>query len=188
MNDDLMFSSDKLDWQTPDEILDLVRKVGPIKLDPATVRENPCGAEVCYFPTASIPQPPKEVRGKMKEQPPRLIFDLNDGLRDTWKRGGLVYCNPPYGREIVKWMAKARQEAKLGAEIIMLVPSRTDTAWWHVNVVGHARRVCFVEGRLTFRGAPSVAPFPSALVYYGGDEDRFASVFRSLGWVVEGRR
>jgi hypothetical protein len=72
--------------------------------------------------------------------------------------------NPPYGADIKKWMKKAYEESLNGTRIVCLVPSRTDTAWWHEYA---AKGKCvFIRGRLKFKGAESSAPFPSALVIY----------------------
>ena len=87
----------------------------------------------------------------------------DDGLAQPWD--GNVWCNPPYGREIGKWVRKAA-ESDGGGVGVCLVPARTDTAWWHDWVVGHATEVRFIRGRLKFGGSKSGAPFPSAVVVY----------------------
>ena len=49
-----------------------------------------------------------------------------DGLTSSWKeaaRGGAVFCNPPYGREIGKWVCKAYEEAQAGTSIVLLIPA-----------------------------------------------------------------
>lgn len=83
-----------------------------------------------------------------------------DGLSQEWS--GTVWMNPPYGREIGKWMKKANQSALSGATVVCLVPSRTDTNWWHTYAIQHEVR--FVRGRLKFGGAKNSALFPSAVV------------------------
>ena len=91
-----------------------------------------------------------------------------ENWRDSFQRNwqddaqGNIWLNPPYGKTIKEWMAKADAESKLGATIICLVPSRTDTAWWHEHVIHHEVR--FIRGRLKFGQAKNAAPFPSALV------------------------
>lgn len=80
-----------------------------------------------------------------------------------------IFCNPPYGRTIGAWFAKAREAAKDGATIVMLAHARTDTIWWHAHVQGIADEVRFVKGRLKFvgpSGVKSSAPFPSAVIIY----------------------
>lgn len=92
-----------------------------------------------------------------------------DGLLREW--GTRVYCNPPYGRHIGKWMMKAYQESQNGKLVVCLVPSRTDTRWWQQWVMKSsneliADEVRFIPGRLTFEGQVNPAPFPSAIVIY----------------------
>ena len=88
------------------------------------------------------------------------------------KTGGrTVWLNPPYGRQIGRWVAKAAEEArKPGTTVVLLVPARTDTRWFHDYLYGNAD-LRFVRGRLKFGGAKSGAPFPS-LVAVMRDGDR----------------
>ena len=72
--------------------------------------------------------------------------------------------NPPYGRAIAAWMKKAFEESRLGALVVCLVPSRTDTAWWHDYAA--KGEITFVRRRLKFGGAQTSAPFPSAVVVF----------------------
>ena len=153
-------SSERMDWQTPDAVLDLVRKVAPIGLDPCTTADNPCGAERFY------------------------CRPEHDGLADPWNGMGLVYLNPPYGREISQWTRTAALWAAQGVEIVMLTGAKPDTQWWHGDIVPGAAGVLFWKGRLRFRGAPAAAPFPSALVYYGERLDRFTRACDGHGWLV----
>jgi phage N-6-adenine-methyltransferase len=91
----------------------------------------------------------------------------DDGLSKPWAPHR-VFMNPPYGREIKLWMRKAHEESKRGALVVCLVPSRTDTAWWHdYAVMGEVR---FLRGRLNFGGEKKAgshnAPFPIAVVVF----------------------
>jgi phage N-6-adenine-methyltransferase len=89
----------------------------------------------------------------------------DDGLAKPWY--GTVFMNPPYGRTIGLWMAKAWEESRRGALVVCLVPARTDTAWWQDYAVkGEVR---FLRGRPKFytpAGKPGSAPFPSAVVVF----------------------
>jgi phage N-6-adenine-methyltransferase len=92
----------------------------------------------------------------------RFFTKDDDGLAQEW--GGRCWMNPPYGREIGKWMRKAYESSLQGATVVCLVPARTDTAWWHDYAKkGHVE---FVRGRLKFGGSKNSAPFPSALVVF----------------------
>jgi site-specific DNA-methyltransferase (adenine-specific) len=86
-----------------------------------------------------------------------------DGLKQSWKSES-VFMNPPYGREIIKWMKKAYEESGNTKVIVCLVPSRTDTKWWHEYAMKGEIR--FVKGRLKFGEHSNSAPFPSAVIIF----------------------
>ncbi|MDR0591897.1 MAG: phage N-6-adenine-methyltransferase [Bifidobacteriaceae bacterium] len=86
-----------------------------------------------------------------------------DGLEVEWGKSSFV--NPPYGRELPKWVAKAHVQADLGKTVVMLIPSRTDTLWWHDHIMA-AHEIRYIKGRLKFQGARWNAPFPSAVVIW----------------------
>lgn len=90
----------------------------------------------------------------------------DDGLTLPWH--GKVFVNPPYGRQLRLWTAKAKNEVLAGnARVVALIPARTDTTWWHEDVAGNAT-VFFLRGRLSFGDCGQAAPFPSAIVVWGG--------------------
>ena len=132
------FSSASKEWATPQSLFDeLAAAYGGFSLDPcATAANAKCS---CFF---------------TREQ---------DGLSRAWS--GKVFMNPPYGREIGRWMRKAFEESLKGAFVVCLVPARTDTRWWQ----DYAKRghVYFLRGRLRFGNARNAAPFPSAIVTFG---------------------
>ena len=88
--------------------------------------------------------------------------------------------NPPYGREIEKWVRKLVAEYDAGhvTEGIALLPARTDTVWFQLL---RSRPVCLVRGRLKFSDCPTAAPFPSALVYFGTRAEEFRRAFADIG-------
>lgn len=141
MNTTLHFSSQTDDWPTPPELFDVLNAEFCFTLDPCSSRENAKCAN--YFTT---------------EQ---------DGLAQSWA-GNVVFMNPPYGREIVKWMAKAYTESQRGCTVVCLVPARTDTHWWHDYAMQGEIR--FIKGRLKFGGHKNSAPFPSAIVVFRAQE------------------
>lgn len=85
-----------------------------------------------------------------------------DGLKQTWT--GKCWMNPPYGREIGKWIKKAYESAGNGTVVVCLVPARTDTKWWHDYAI--KGQITFIRGRLKFGGSKNSAPFPSAIVVF----------------------
>jgi phage N-6-adenine-methyltransferase len=92
-----------------------------------------------------------------------VYFDKDaDGLAQPWV--GKCWMNPPYGRDIGKWMKKAKESAGAGTVVVCLVPARTDTKWWHDYAM--AGRIVFIRGRLKFGGSKNSAPFPSAVVIF----------------------
>lgn len=89
-----------------------------------------------------------------------------DGLSKSWQ-GHSCWMNPPYGREIGKWVKKAFNESQRNCLVVCLLPARTDTAWWHDYV--KQGDITFIRGRIKFGGHKNSAPFPSAIVVFGGD-------------------
>jgi site-specific DNA-methyltransferase (adenine-specific) len=73
--------------------------------------------------------------------------------------------NPPYGREVRLWIARAHSQAKKGNLTVALLPARTDTKWFHDYIYGQ-HEVRFVKGRLKFGGSKNPAPFPSMIVIF----------------------
>jgi hypothetical protein len=150
------FSSDTPEHYTPQTVIDATLDcLGAIDLDPCSNNHG---------------QP---------NVPAAQHFTIeNDGLKQEWH--GRVYMNPPYGREIEKWVKKLCAEHETGdvTEAIALVPSRTDTRWW---MLLRDYPVCFVAGRLTFVGNQDPAPFPSAIFYLGENIGRFYRTFAGFG-------
>lgn len=135
----VMFSSKNVEWSTPQNFFEQLRIKYDFNLDPcATAETTKCSK---YFTT---------------EQ---------DGLNQDWG-GHTVFMNPPYGREIKKWIQKAYNESrKPGTIVVCLIPSRTDTKYWHQYCM-EAHEIYFVKGRLKFGDADNSAPFPSAVVVF----------------------
>lgn len=136
MNTELMFSSKTDLWETPQELFDKYNAIYHFQTDVCALPEN-AKCERYYTP----------------EQ---------DGLDQTW--GGVCWCNPPYGRQIGKWVEKA---AKSSALVVMLLPARTDTSWFHDWVLPYGK-IEFLRGRLKFGGCENSAPFPSMVVVFDG--------------------
>ena len=112
-------------------------------------------------------QTPKAVYDALNKE---FCFDFDpcphnptfDGLNIEWGQSNFV--NPPYGREIPKWIKKGYEESQKGKTVVLLIPSRTDTRWWHDYVMKGEIR--FIKGRLKFGDAINSAPFPSAIVIF----------------------
>ena len=135
-----MFSSETAEWATPQAFYDELNREFGFTLDPCATPQN---AKCAKFYT--------------KEQ---------DGLAQSWQ-GERVFCNPPYGRDLRKWVEKAHREAMGGALIVMLIPARTDTAYFHDYIYGK-HEIRFIRGRLHFNESKAGAPFPSMVVIFRG--------------------
>jgi len=136
-----MMTSTRDDWETPPEIFNPLNEEFEFTLDPcATPRTAKCTK---YF---------------TPEQ---------DGLRQSWA-GEVVFMNPPYGRQIGRWVRKAWEESRRGALVVGLLPARTDTKWFHRYILEKAE-IRFLKGRIYFRrdgGKVDRAPFPSMIVVW----------------------
>lgn len=96
--------------------------------------------------------------------------EQNDAFKYDWD--GVCFCNPPYGRAIGRWVAKAASESERGTTVVCLLPARTDTSWFHQYILPVADEIRFICGRLYFDdGTKGRAPFPSMIVVYRGKEN-----------------
>ena len=152
----VLFSSKKMDWSTPPAFFDTLNEEFNFTLDAcASSKNNKCDN---FFTTNE------------------------DSLIQSWE-GNTVFCNPPYGSGIKHWVKKCFEEGqKPKTKVVMLIPSRTDTRYWH-DYVMRSQRIYFIKGRLKFGGSDTSAPFPSAVVVFdgtGGSPDYFPIV-KALG-------
>lgn len=93
----------------------------------------------------------------------RFFTKEQNGLKQNWGKN-VVWCNPPYGREIGKWVQKCAEHIGIA---VMLIPARTDTKWWHDWIANNpCASVRFIKGRLKFGESKNSAPFPSAVVIF----------------------
>lgn len=134
MNTEVMFSSQTDLWATPQELFDELNNEFGFTVDVCALPEN---AKCKQYYTPEM-----------------------DGLKQEWT--GVVWCNPPYGRQIGKWVEKA---AKSTCRVVMLLPARTDTRWFHDYIYGYAE-IRFIKGRLKFGGCNNSAPFPSMICVF----------------------
>lgn len=95
----------------------------------------------------------------------------SNGLMREWRSP--CFVNPPYS-DIGSWMEKAVLEWQAGKTVVLLVPSRTCTRWWHEHAM-RASEIRFIRGRLKFGGAKINAPFPSCVVVFRGQREDTAA-------------
>ena len=142
---DIVKTSNKDDWETPQELFEDLDYYYNFTLDPCATHEN----------------------AKCEK-----YYTLKDnGLCQSWK-DETVFMNPPYGRGIKLWIQKAHEEYMFNnATVVCLIPARTDTTYWHEYIFSNGYDIKFLKGRLKFErdGMPGdPAPFPSAIVIMSG--------------------
>jgi len=137
-----VFSSLSQEWSTPRSLFEELDREFHFELDVAASARNAKCAR--YFTKA------------------------DNALALTWAPRR-CFMNPPYGRDLHRWMSKAAQELSFGATVVCLVPARTDTAWWHDIALKHAVEIRFIRGRLRFNEFRDAkrrrrATFPSCVI------------------------
>jgi phage N-6-adenine-methyltransferase len=137
---DVMFSSKSNDWATPQSFFDKLNNIfGPFTLDAAASADN--------------------------HKVSKYFTEADDSLIQDWS-GHTVFLNPPYGRALKDWVKKSYEEGqKDNTTVVMLIPARTDTKYWH-DYVMKADEIRFVRGRIKFGDETNSAPFPSAVVVF----------------------
>ena len=143
-SDDAGLSSRSNEWETPQELYDELDKEFSFTLDPCATKES--------------------------AKCDKYYTEEDNGLIQDW--GGVVFMNPPYGRQINKCIEKAYKESLKGATVVCLIPARTDTRYWWDYIFPYAE-IRFIKGRIKFKkdGISAPAPFPSAIVIFRSDND-----------------
>ena len=139
MNTEVMFSSKTDLWETPQDLFDKYDAIYHFETDVCALLEN---AKCERFFTPEM-----------------------DELKQEWT--GVCWCNPPYGRQVGKWVEKAVNSF---ATVVMLLPARTDTKWCHDWCLPYGK-IEFLRGRLKFGGCDNSAPFPSMIVVFEADKE-----------------
>lgn len=133
-----MYTGNSEEWGTPQELFNRLNKEFNFTIDICASKEN--------------------------TKCPKYYTKEEDALKQEW--GGVIWMNPPYGRQIGNWVKKAKEIARQGkATVVCLLPARTDTAWWH-DYAMKADEIRFIKGRLKFGDGKGSAPFPSAIVIF----------------------
>lgn len=136
----VLFSSSTDEWATPQWLYDSLNEEFGFTLDPCALPSN----------------------AKCE----RYFTPQDNGLLQDWG-GETVFCNPPYGKAIADWVRKCSEESKKpNTTIVMLIPARTDTRYFHDYIYRKAKEIRFIKGRLKFGGAKTSAPFPSMIVIF----------------------
>jgi phage N-6-adenine-methyltransferase len=150
LNTKVMFSSEDMTYETPQDLFDKLNDEFHFTLD------------VCALPETA----------KCKNYYTPEI----DGLKQKWK--GTCWMNPPYGRQIGEWLKKAYEESLKSVIVVCLIPSRTDTKYFH-DYCMKASEIRFIKGRLKFGKETNSAPFPSAIIIFNkGNSDLKVNTYK----------
>jgi len=135
------FNRDKTNYETPDNIFNPLNEKYHFTLDVAADNEN--------------------------HKCDNYYSQEDDGLNKDW---GINICwmNPPFGRGLKKWVAKAHSESLKGATVVCLIPVRTNTNWWHDYCL--QADVEFIKGEVTFKGYDRGLWMPFAIVVFSPKE------------------
>ena len=133
-----LYSSRSEEWATPPDFFASLHAEFDFTLDPCATAQN---AKCNLFYTKT-----------------------ENGLSKDWGEH-IVFCNPPYGRNIGDWAQKCFEASLDGATVVLLVHSRTDTRYFHNWIYGKAE-LRFVKGRLKFGDGKQSAPFPSLVAIF----------------------
>jgi phage N-6-adenine-methyltransferase len=136
MKIDIHFSSKSNEWATPQDFFDKLNEEFHFTLDPCATKENTKCA--------------------------KFYTQEDDGLAQSWDNE-IVFCNPPYGRQIKHWVKKASEA--MGGVVVLLIPARTCTSYFH-DYIYNKSEIRFIRGRLKFGGHTNAAPFPSMVVIF----------------------
>lgn len=142
MKSKVIWRSDRTDWATPQDLFDKLNEEFRFTLDPCADEFN--------------------------HKCDRYYTEEQDGLKQDWS-GESVFCNPPYGRDLTKWVQKCFDEVYSGKCrcAVMFIPARTDVRWFHDYIYNRAE-IRFIKGRIKFGGHTQPAPFPSMVVIFRG--------------------
>lgn len=155
MNNAVMFSKSSDEWRTPMETFNALNAEFGFDHDAAATADNGW-VDGGYF------------------GPDHHVAEQRDALAvPSWRLyGSIFWLNPPYSK-CREFIAKAAREARKGCTVVCLVPSRTDTRWWHEHVWDASVDACrpgvevrFVKGRLKFGNSQNSAPFPSVVIVF----------------------
>ena len=138
-----MMSSNTPEWSTPQDLFDQLNNEFHFTMDVCATKDN----------------------AKCK----RYWTKEDDGLTQEWD--SCCFMNPPYGREIGKWVSKANLTANMGGVVVALLPARTDTKWFHDHIYDEGYEIRFIKGRLKFGDSKNSAPFPSMIVIFSKGQD-----------------
>lgn len=135
MLNEYLYKSDNSKWETPDDLFNALNDHYHFTIDLCADKNN--------------------------HKLDNYYGEEQDALSKNWE--GICWMNPPYGKDISKWVEKAYNSK--GAIVVCLLPVRSDTKWWHKYCMNG--EIKFINKRLKFKNSNNMATFPSALVIFG---------------------
>lgn len=137
----VLLSSNSDEWETPEHIISWLAERFNFDLDPCASKEN----AKCYD----------------------FFTKEDNGLFLNWHGRGFrcAFVNPPYS-DIAKWIEKCYLESEKGMTVVLLIPARVDTRYWHDFIFNKAKEIIFIKGRLKFNNHKNPATFPSAIIVF----------------------
>lgn len=138
--DNNSFKSKSVEYETPTEIVEPLIEEFNIVLDVCATREN---AQCAYF-----------------------ITKYQDAFTKDWSEHGNCWMNPPWGRGMKKWVERAREESRKGIVVVCLLPVRSNTIWWHKNIIDTKAEVRFLKGEIKFNKMERGLWLPCAIVIF----------------------
>ena len=145
MVDKVLFSKNSDEWSTPDDLYERLNEEFNFDYDICATKEN------------------TKVKKFIAKEQDCLKYDWSTLLKSENNFAPFIWCNPPYSK-IGEFVKKAYEESLKGCTVVMLIPSRTDTKYWHDYCVNGQIR--YVRGRLKFGNSKNSAPFPSCIVVF----------------------
>lgn len=138
----ILFSSNSDEWETPQDLYDELDKEFHFNLDLAATKKN---SKCECFAT--------------------------DGLTGRYTGDFNIWCNPPYSNA-KEWVKRCWELAKSVNVVVMLIPARTDTKWFHEYIYQQPDvEIRFIKGRLKFSGSKNSAPFPSMIIVFRNEKN-----------------
>lgn len=178
---EVLHSSNKMDWGTPDDLFTKIEeRYGKFELDAAATSDNSKCIQY-YDQVDDSLNMNWDLFSPMifgiPDEPLPVPDSLSIGVKNVW-------LNPPYGRDITKWVKKAYDESQKGCQVVCLLPSRTGTKWFQ-EYAPKAYKVIFLKGRVKFEGAEASAPFDSVLLIFNKTKVNLYPRYECWDWKKE---
>ena len=148
-----LLSSNCDEWETPQNLFNYLNEKFKFTLDPCSTLKN-AKCKGCI------------TKEGLFDRDRKILMQRGNGLTLNWNlSSNSIFCNPPYST-IKLWVKKCYEESKKGSIVVMLIPARVDTTYWHDFIFPFAREIIFIRGRLKFNDHKNPSTFPSAIIIF----------------------